>query len=229
MRVLLDLVTVIAVSAGALFFLAGTVGLLRFPDSLSRLHALTKADNLGLGLIVLGLLPQAREPFCGAEAGRGLAAGPVGRGDGHPACCSRNPTRRSAGMIAAHGARCGIGLAGAGRGRLDRGAGPTFAAVVGFVAYGLLLALVWVRLAAVDVALTEAAVGSGVTGALLICRGRTAFAPQSNERQRNSPAPRCVLRPLCSPFLSRPDSLHLCSSRPNRLPPWHPRRRRIFT
>ena len=32
----------------------------------------------------------------------------------------------------------------------------------------LLLALVWVRLAAVDVALTEAAIGSGVTGALLI-------------------------------------------------------------
>lgn len=43
-----------------------------------------------------------------------------------------------------------------------------FAAVVGFVAFGLLLALVWERLAAVDVALTEAAVGSGVTGALLI-------------------------------------------------------------
>ena len=63
MRVLLDIVTVIAVSAGALFFLAGTVGLLRFPDSLSRLHALTKADNLGLGLIVLGLLPQSAEPF----------------------------------------------------------------------------------------------------------------------------------------------------------------------
>jgi multisubunit Na+/H+ antiporter MnhB subunit len=44
----------------------------------------------------------------------------------------------------------------------------TFAAVVGFVAYGLLAAIVWVRLAAVDVALTEAAVGAGVTGVLLI-------------------------------------------------------------
>ncbi|HME25139.1 MAG TPA: monovalent cation/H(+) antiporter subunit G [Acetobacteraceae bacterium] len=59
MRILLDTVTVLLVSAGAVFFLAGTVGLLRFPDSLSRLHALTKADNLGLGLVVLGLLPQA--------------------------------------------------------------------------------------------------------------------------------------------------------------------------
>jgi multicomponent Na+:H+ antiporter subunit G len=55
----LDLFTVVAVAAGCLFFLAGSVGLLRFPDSLSRLHALTKADNLGLGLIVLGLLPLA--------------------------------------------------------------------------------------------------------------------------------------------------------------------------
>jgi len=54
-----DIFSVIAVSAGAFFFLAGTVGLLRFPNALTRLHALTKADNLGLGLIVLGLLPQA--------------------------------------------------------------------------------------------------------------------------------------------------------------------------
>jgi multicomponent Na+:H+ antiporter subunit G len=53
-----DMVTVAAVAAGAFFFLAGTVGLLRFPDTLTRLHALTKADNLGLGLVVLGLLPQ---------------------------------------------------------------------------------------------------------------------------------------------------------------------------
>jgi multisubunit Na+/H+ antiporter MnhB subunit len=44
----------------------------------------------------------------------------------------------------------------------------TYSAALGFVAYGLLLALVWVRLAAVDVALTEAAIGSGLTGALLL-------------------------------------------------------------
>ena len=44
----------------------------------------------------------------------------------------------------------------------------TFGAVIGFVAYGLLLALGWVRLAAPDVALTEAAIGGGLTGALLI-------------------------------------------------------------
>jgi multicomponent Na+:H+ antiporter subunit G len=48
------LVTLCIVS-GCLFFLAGTVGLLRFPDTFTRLHALTKADNLGLGLVCLGL------------------------------------------------------------------------------------------------------------------------------------------------------------------------------
>jgi len=45
--------------AGAIFFLAGTVGLLRFPDVFTRLHALTKADNVGLGLMVAGLAVQA--------------------------------------------------------------------------------------------------------------------------------------------------------------------------
>jgi multicomponent Na+:H+ antiporter subunit G len=59
MSLVLDLFSVAAISAGGFFFLAGTVGLLRFPDPLSRLHALTKADNLGVGLIVLGLLPRA--------------------------------------------------------------------------------------------------------------------------------------------------------------------------
>jgi multicomponent Na+:H+ antiporter subunit G len=59
MSFLSDVFTVIAVSAGVFFFLAGSIGLLRFPDALSRLHALTKADNVGLGLVMLGLLPRA--------------------------------------------------------------------------------------------------------------------------------------------------------------------------
>lgn len=41
--------------AGGAFFFAGTVGLLRFPDVFARLHALTKADNVGVGFIVAGL------------------------------------------------------------------------------------------------------------------------------------------------------------------------------
>ena len=59
MSLALDVLSIVAIGTGVFFFLAGTVGLLRFPDSLTRLHALTKADNLGLGLVVLGLLPRA--------------------------------------------------------------------------------------------------------------------------------------------------------------------------
>lgn len=40
---------------GCGFYLAGTVGLLRFPDVYCRLHALAKADNTGLCLICAGL------------------------------------------------------------------------------------------------------------------------------------------------------------------------------
>jgi multicomponent Na+:H+ antiporter subunit G len=63
MNLVLDLFSMAVIGAGVFFFLAGTVGLLRFPDALSRLHALTKADNLGLGLIVLGLLPRSTSPL----------------------------------------------------------------------------------------------------------------------------------------------------------------------
>ena len=67
MNLILELWTVVAVVVGAFFFFAGTVGLLRFPDSLTRLHALTKADNLGLGLVVLGLLPQVDSVSAGLK------------------------------------------------------------------------------------------------------------------------------------------------------------------
>jgi multicomponent Na+:H+ antiporter subunit G len=63
MSILLDIFTVVSVSAGVFFFFAGTVGFLRFPDTLTRLHALTKADNLGLGLIIIGLLPRVASPL----------------------------------------------------------------------------------------------------------------------------------------------------------------------
>jgi len=59
MSILVSLFAAACVLAGAFFFIGGTLGLLRFGDTLSRVHALTKADNLGLGLIVLGLLPLA--------------------------------------------------------------------------------------------------------------------------------------------------------------------------
>ncbi|MDO5626701.1 MAG: monovalent cation/H(+) antiporter subunit G [Mobilicoccus sp.] len=54
-----DVITVVSAVIGAAFFTAGTIGLLRFADLRSRLHALAKADGLGLGFVVLALLPQA--------------------------------------------------------------------------------------------------------------------------------------------------------------------------
>jgi multicomponent Na+:H+ antiporter subunit G len=59
MSTLADVGSLLLLGLGLLFFLAGTLGVLRFPDAHSRLHALTKADNLGLGFVVLALMLQA--------------------------------------------------------------------------------------------------------------------------------------------------------------------------
>ncbi|WP_302138519.1 hydrogenase subunit MbhD domain-containing protein [Halomonas alkalicola] len=66
-----------------------------------------------------------------------------------------------------------------------------FAAVVHFMAFGLVMALVWVRLDALDIALAEAAIGAGVTGALLLAAlGRLPAAAG------HAPAWRAAQRPL---------------------------------
>jgi multisubunit Na+/H+ antiporter MnhB subunit len=66
----------------------------------------------------------------------------------------------------------------------------TYSATVGFVAYGLLVALIWVRLDAVDVALTEAAIGGGLGGVLLL----GAAARLRNAELPTAEAPGKVLR-----------------------------------
>lgn len=53
------LASAVLLGVGAAFFLVGTIALLRFPDVFTRLHALTKADNLGVGFIVAGLILRA--------------------------------------------------------------------------------------------------------------------------------------------------------------------------
>ena len=57
--IVLQAMSILLILVGTLFFLAGTLGLLRFPDIYTRLHALTKADNVGLGFVVFGLVLQA--------------------------------------------------------------------------------------------------------------------------------------------------------------------------
>jgi multicomponent Na+:H+ antiporter subunit G len=56
-----DILSAVLMLAGLFFYLAGSIGLLRLPDLYSRLHALTKADNLGLGLLVAGLALHAAD------------------------------------------------------------------------------------------------------------------------------------------------------------------------
>ena len=61
-----------------------------------------------------------------------------------------------------------------------------FRAVVMFIVFGLLMALVWARLNAPDLALAEAAIGAGLTGVLLLdtlgyLRNQRRIADQDNE------------------------------------------------
>lgn len=75
----------------------------------------------------------------------------------------------------------------------------TFPAVVSYVAYGLLLSLVWVRLFAVDVALTEAAIGGGVTGVLLIGAASKLRKAAASVTERRLTRPlRWVIAALCT-------------------------------
>ena len=72
-----------------------------------------------------------------------------------------------------------------------------FRAIVLFVAFGLLMALAWVRLDAPDVALAEAAIGAGLTGALLLAALARLRSAEINEE--NAGLPRKAGRMLRSP------------------------------
>ena len=58
---MIDLLATILIITGLFFYLCGSIGLLRLPDLYSRLHALTKADNLGLGLLIFGMAIHAQD------------------------------------------------------------------------------------------------------------------------------------------------------------------------
>jgi multicomponent Na+:H+ antiporter subunit G len=53
--IIVDALRIVLLTAGLFFFASGALGLLRFPDTYTRLHAATKADNVGLGLLAAGL------------------------------------------------------------------------------------------------------------------------------------------------------------------------------
>jgi multisubunit Na+/H+ antiporter MnhB subunit len=71
-----------------------------------------------------------------------------------------------------------------------------FVSLVLFMVYGLLLAIVWVRLSAVDVALTETAIGGGVTGMLLLGAASRLRATKGSAAKAGFPA-RLAAGALC--------------------------------
>ena len=54
--VIIDVIVTLFLAAGIFFMLTGVIGLLRFPDFYTRLHATGKCDTLGEVLIIAGLL-----------------------------------------------------------------------------------------------------------------------------------------------------------------------------
>jgi len=74
----------------------------------------------------------------------------------------------------------------------------SYSATVGFVSYGLLMALVWMQLQAVDVALAEAAIGSGLTGLLLLGAAARLRAAEARVTARPSRMLRAVAALACT-------------------------------
>ncbi len=59
MAILLDIISWFFLVSGSVFCLTGAVGLFRFPDFFSRIHAASLTDTLGASLILVGLMFQA--------------------------------------------------------------------------------------------------------------------------------------------------------------------------
>lgn len=53
---MIDLFSKLLIISGLFFFLVGTIGVLRFPDALTRAHGAAKADTLGAVLCIFGLV-----------------------------------------------------------------------------------------------------------------------------------------------------------------------------
>lgn len=54
--VVVNIIVTLFLAGGLFFTLVGSIGLLRFPDFYTRLHATGKCDTLGTGLIIIGLI-----------------------------------------------------------------------------------------------------------------------------------------------------------------------------
>ena len=58
MELVLDVLSWFCLLGGAILLLIGAIGVLRFPDFYTRLHAVSICDTLGAGLVLVGLMLQ---------------------------------------------------------------------------------------------------------------------------------------------------------------------------
>jgi multicomponent Na+:H+ antiporter subunit G len=56
---MLEILTWLVFASGAFFLIAGGIGLIRFPDFYTRMHAAGMTDTMGAGLMLLGMVLQS--------------------------------------------------------------------------------------------------------------------------------------------------------------------------
>src|SRR6201984_1575980 len=137
----------------------------RYPDPAACAHQSRQSRP---GSRCARAAPASGEPARRVEAGQHLAARAAGGRDRLPVYCACRAPGWAGVMSVAPLLEMVLAAVVLGLGVWAIAARQTYAATVGFVAYGLLVPLVWVRLDAVDVALTEAAIGGGLGGVLLL-------------------------------------------------------------
>lgn len=61
MDIIFDMSSALCLLLGSFLCLSGGVGIIRFPDFYTRMHAVGVTDTLGAGMILIGLLLQTPE------------------------------------------------------------------------------------------------------------------------------------------------------------------------
>ncbi|MFP4478681.1 MAG: monovalent cation/H(+) antiporter subunit G [Candidatus Izemoplasmatales bacterium] len=67
MEIILDIIILLFLISGLFFFFVGVVGLLRMPNVFTRMHATTKCDTMGAGLVFAGLIMWQGATFISAN------------------------------------------------------------------------------------------------------------------------------------------------------------------
>jgi len=67
MEIVLNIIILLFLISGLFFFFVGVVGLLRMPNVFTRMHATTKCDTMGAGLVFAGLIMWQGATFISAN------------------------------------------------------------------------------------------------------------------------------------------------------------------